>query len=463
MTTTEPRHPGLGDSGQTDGGVGTTVVLDTCVLLADPDSLYAFGDADIVIPLTVIEELDGHKSRLDDVGRAARTVVRDLERLRVDSGGDFREPVTLPTGGTVRVSINGLIVDQIAAHGLNPDKNDNRILATALGLTHDGDAGRVKVVSADAALRIKASQLGLAAEDYHRASKGRDALGVRGWHKVEATRDLIDSLYATGAVEIPAAFDGLVTNEYVVLSAGSSSALARVFGDRLHLVERRRQVWGLNPRSKEQIFALDLLMDPDVSVVALSGFAGTGKTILALAAGLEQVMEPAVDRRSRYDKLAIYRPVVAHGKADLGFLPGGLEEKLSPWMAAILDNVTALTEHRSYADARRVVDEMVALDRLSLESVTFLRGRSLQNQFVIVDEAQNLEVPTLKTLLTRVAEGTKIVFTGDLAQIDTPYVSAHNNALAVLMEAFAGQECFGAVTLCKGERSRVADLAADLL
>lgn len=462
MTTTEPRHPGLPDSGQTDGGVGTTVVLDTCVLLADPDSLYAFGDADIVIPLTVIEELDGHKSRLDDVGRAARHVVRDLERLRVDSGGDFRDPVALATGGTLRVAINGLVLETIAAHGLNPDKADNRILAAALGLTREG-AGRVKIVSADAALRIKASQLGLAAEDYHRASKGRDALAVRGWHRVETNRELIDALYATGAVPIPAAFDGIVTNEYVVLSAGSSSALARVFNDRLHLVERRRQVWGLTARSKEQIFALDLLMDPDVAVVALSGFAGTGKTILALAAGLEQVMEPGVDRRSRYDKLAIYRPVVAHGKADLGFLPGGLEEKLEPWMAAILDNVTALTEHRSYADARKVVDEMVAQGRLSLESVTFLRGRSLQNQFVIVDEAQNLEVPTLKTLLTRVAEGTKIVFTGDLAQIDTPYVSAHNNALAVLMEAFAGQECFGGVTLCKGERSRVADLAADLL
>ena len=442
--------------------MGATVVLDTCVLLADPDSLYAFGDADIVIPLTVIEELDGHKNRLDDVGRAARTVVRDLERLRVDSGGDFREPVALPTGGTLRVAINGLVLDRVASHGLNPEKADNRILAAALGLTEEG-AVRVKVVSADAALRIKASQLGLVAEDYHRASKGRDALGVRGWHRIDTTRELIDSLYAAGAIPIPAAFDGLVTNEYVVLSAGSSSALARVFGDRLHLVERRRQVWGLTARSKEQIFALDLLMDPDVSVVALSGFAGTGKTILALAAGLEQVMEPGEDRRGRYDKLAIYRPVVAHGKADLGFLPGGLDEKLSPWMGAILDNVTALTEHRSYADARRVVDEMVAMERLSLESVTFLRGRSLQNQFVIVDEAQNLEVPTLKTLLTRVADGTKIVFTGDLAQIDTPYVSAHNNALAVLMEAFAGQELFGAVTLCKGERSRVADLAADLL
>src|SRR5439155_8836310 len=234
VTTTESRH-----SDQKARGVGTTVVLDTCVLLADPDSLYAFGDADIVIPLTVIEELDGHKSRLDDVGRAARHVVRDLERLRVDSGGDFREPVPLPTGGTLRVAINGLVLDQVAAHGLNPEKADNRILAAALGLTRDGSVG-VKILSADAALRIKASQLGLTAEDYHRASKGRDALGVRGWHKVDTNRQLIDALYATGKVEIPAAFDGMVTNEYVVLSAGSSSALARVFGDQLHLIERRR-------------------------------------------------------------------------------------------------------------------------------------------------------------------------------------------------------------------------------
>ena len=457
MTAISPAH-----SDQREGATATTVVLDTCVLLADPDSLYAFAEADIVIPLTVIEELDGHKSRLDDVGRAARAVVRDLERLRVEVGGDLRERVTLPTGGTVRVVTNGLLTDRLAALGLDTASADNRILAAALGLTeHDGL--RVKVVSADAALRIKASQLGLVAEDYHRTSRGRDALGVRGWHRVDVDKASIDALYAGGRLSLDAAFDGIVTNEYVVMTAGSSSALARVQGGALHLVDRRRSVWGLAARSKEQIFALDLLMDPDVSVVALSGFAGTGKTILALAAGLEQVMEPGPAGRPRYDKLAIYRPVVAVGKADLGFLPGSLEEKLTPWMGAIIDNVTALTEHRSHADACRVVEEMIAQGRLSLEAVTFLRGRSLQNQFVMVDEAQNLEVPTLKTLLTRVAEGTKIVFTGDLAQIDTPYISAHNNALAVLMEAFAGQQCFGAVTLTKGERSRVADLAAELL
>ena len=457
MTAVSPTH-----SNQREGGTATTVVLDTCVLLADPDSLYAFADTDIVIPLTVIEELDGHKSRMDDVGRAARAVVRDLERLRMEVGGDLRERVTLPNGGTVRVVTNGLLTDRLAALGLDTASADNRILAAALGLTeHDGL--RVKVVSADAALRIKASQLGLTAEDYHRTSRGRDALGVRGWHRLDVDKSQIDALYQSGHLPLDAAFDGIVTNEYVVMTAGSSSALARVQRGQLHLVDRRRQVWGLAARSKEQIFALDLLMDPDVSVVALSGFAGTGKTILALAAGLDQVMEPGPAGRPRYDKLAIYRPVVAVGKADLGFLPGSLEEKLSPWMGAIIDNITALTEHRSHADAVRVVEEMIAQGRMSLEAVTFLRGRSLQNQFVIVDEAQNLEVPTLKTLLTRVAEGTKIVFTGDLAQIDTPYISAHNNALAVLMEAFAGQECFGAITLTKGERSRVADLAAELL
>ncbi|MGH9042349.1 MAG: PIN domain-containing protein, partial [Acidimicrobiia bacterium] len=223
MTTTLPHHPD-----QREGAVATTVVLDTCVLLADPDSLYAFGDADIVLPLTVIEELDGHKSRLDDVGRAARAVVRDLERLRLEGPGDFREPVALPTGGTLRVEINGLLIDRVAALGLDPSSGDNRILAAALGLAEAGGA-RIKLVSADAALRIKASQLGLIAEDYHRTRRGQDALGVRGWHRVDADRALIDTLYTDGSAPIPAAFDGMVTNEYVVLVAGSSSALARVF------------------------------------------------------------------------------------------------------------------------------------------------------------------------------------------------------------------------------------------
>jgi PhoH-like ATPase len=211
----------------------------------------------------------------------------------------------------------------------------------------------------------------------------------------------------------------------------------------------------LRPRSKEQQFALDLLLDPEVRIVALDGMAGTGKTLLALAAGLEQVIESSL-----YDKLSIYRPVVPVGKAELGFLPGTLDEKLNPWMTAVHDALVALTEHRSHADARAVLEELTEREKLSLEAVTYLRGRSLHGTYVLVDEAQNLEPTTLKTILTRVGEGTKVVFTGDTSQIDAPYLSEHNNAVSVLIDAFDGERCFGHVRLSHCERSEVASLAA---
>jgi len=218
------------------------------------------------------------------------------------------------------------------------------------------------------------------------------------------------------------------------------------------------EAWGLRARNKEQRFALELLLDPQITVVALDGRAGTGKTVLAIAAGLEQVVE-----QHRYERLAVYRPLVPVGRADVGFLPGGLEEKLDPWMSAIHDAVVALTDHRSSQDARGLIDDLIARGKLSLESVTFLRGRSLQAQIVVVDEAQNLEPTTLKTILTRIGDGTKVVFTGDTSQIDAPYMGESNNALAVLVQAFAGQSCFGHITLESCERSEVASLAAELL
>ncbi len=218
------------------------------------------------------------------------------------------------------------------------------------------------------------------------------------------------------------------------------------------------EAWGLRARSKEQRFALELLLDPEVSVVALDGRAGTGKTVLAIAAGLEQVVEARA-----FERLAIYRPLVPVGRADVGFLPGGLDEKLDPWMSAIHDAIVALTDQRSSHDARTLIDELTTRSQLSLESVTFLRGRSLHRQIVIVDEAQNLEPTTLKTILTRIGEGTKVIFTGDTSQIDAPYLGESNNALAVLIQAFGGQRCFGHVTLSACERSAVASLAAELL
>ncbi|MCC5951174.1 MAG: PhoH family protein [Acidimicrobiia bacterium] len=438
----------------------TRVVLDTSVLISDPESLFAFPDADAVIPLVVIEELDAHKSRLDDVGRAAREVVRTIEDLRTANGGDIRQPVQLPGGGTLRIETNGLMLDEVAAKGLDPTKADNRILAAALGQrTH----GATTVVSNDAALRIKAAQVGLEAIEHQRRRHDPDGRRPTGWAVFEVAPVLIDVLYgAPGGTPLAdlrnddrEQVDDLGENEYAVCRAGSQSVLVRRRNDTLVPMLRPVEAWGLRPRSKEQQFALDLLLDPAVTVVALDGMAGTGKTILALAAGLHQVMD---DRR--YDKLSVYRPVVPVGKAELGFLPGSLDEKLDPWMTAVTDALVALTDTRSHADARAILDELTLRNKLSLEAVTYLRGRSLQGTFVVVDEAQNLEPTTLKTILTRVGEGTKVVFTGDTSQIDAPYLSERNNAVSALIDGFAGESCFGHVRLSTCERSEVASLAA---
>jgi len=437
----------------------TRVVLDTSVLVADPESLFGFPDADAVIPLVVVEELDSHKSRLDDVGRAARRVIRTIEELRCANGGDIRHAVRLPGGGTLRIETNGLLLDEVAALGLDPTKADNRILAAALGQRAHAPT---TVVSNDAALRVKAAQVGLAASEHHRrrhAEPGGPA--ARGWRTVEVAAATVDLLYGADTavpvdhLGVPGGIEGLVENEFLVCRAPSQSVLARHNDGLVRAINRTTEAWGLRPRSKEQAFALDLLCDPDVAVVALDGMAGTGKTILALAAGLEQVMESG-----RYDKVAVYRPVVPVGKAELGYLPGSLEEKLDPWMVPVTDALVALTDTRSHADARAIADELSSRDKLSLEAVTYLRGRTLQGTFVVVDEAQNLEPTTLKTILTRVGEGTKVVFTGDTSQIDAPYLSEHNNAVAALIDGFVGESCFGHVRLTHGERSEVASLAA---
>lgn len=453
----------LADQARASASASTTavrMVLDTSVLISDPDSLTAFPGADTVIPLVVVEELDQHKTRMDDVGRAARAVIRAIEELRVANGGDIRTPVPLPSGGTLRVETNGLHLNEIREHGLDPTKNDNRILAASLG---QAVHGRTVVVSNDAALRIKAAQLGLEAMEHQRI-RGRGSFDRPvGWTTIEVTPATVDLLYAhhgpMGIAELDArdilTVSEQLTDRYAVLRAGSQSALVRHVDGELEPMQRVPEPWGLHPRSKEQQFALDLLLDPEVRIVALDGIAGTGKTLLALAAGLEQVMEVGL-----YDKVAVYRPVVPVGKAELGFLPGTLDEKLNPWMTAVHDALVALTERRSHADARAVLEELTERDKLSLEAVTYLRGRSLHGTYVLVDEAQNLEPTTLKTILTRVGEGTKVVFTGDTSQIDAPYLSEHNNAVSVLIDAFGGERLFGHIRLSHCERSEVASLAA---
>jgi PhoH-like ATPase len=437
------------------------VVLDTSVLVAHPGALVGYAGADVVVPLTVIEELDGLKTRPDDVGRSARAALRTLEDLRVRNGGSLVDPVAVPgdaAGTTIRIEVNGIQRHRLVEHGLDPEKPDNRIIGAALG---QAAAGPTRLVSNDAALRIKAAHLGVDAGEHD--PSGRIGVPARpaGWSSLTASPDAVDRLYHAGAVpsdDVDGA-DVLAENAFAVVRAGSQSALARkVGGDLVVLGQSSPEAWGLRARSKEQRFALELLLDPDVSVVALDGRAGTGKTILAVAAGLEQVVESR-----RYERLAIYRPLVPVGRAEVGFLPGGLDEKLDPWMSAIYDAIVALTDRRSPRDARALIDDLTTRGTLSLESVTFLRGRSLHRQITIVDEAQNLEPATLKTILTRVGEGTKVVFTGDTSQIDAPYLGEGNNALAVLVSAFGGQRCFGHVTLTACERSEVASLAAELL
>jgi PhoH-like ATPase len=438
-----------------DTGVATRIVIDTSVLIADPHCVQTFGPAALIIPLTVVEELDGLKTRPDDVGRAARTALRSIEELRVLHGGSLADPV--PVGdGTVQIEINGIQRHLLVEHGLDVDLPDNRIIGAALG---QAAKGPTTMLSNDAALRIKAAHLGVAAAEHQPTKSNRSERPV-GWSVIETGYEVIDCLYAAGAVDASAvAAEAINENEFAVLRSGSQSALTRcVAGELVLLPHSVPEPWGLRPRNKEQRFSVELLLDPDIAVVALDGRAGTGKTILAIAAALEQVVE-----QPRYERVAVYRPLVPVGRADVGFLPGGLEEKLDPWMSAIHDAIVALTDRNSSHDARRLIEELTARGQLSLESVTFLRGRSLQRQIVVIDEAQNLEPTTLRTILTRIGDGTKVIFTGDTSQIDAPYLGESNNALAVLTNAFSGQPCFGHVTLTACERSSVASLAAELL
>lgn len=444
----------------------TRLVLDTSVLIADPTCVLEFTNADVVVPLIVVEELDGLKSRSDDVGRAARAALRTLEELRMNHGGSLARPVpTGAEGATLQIEINNIRKHLLIEQGLNPDIADNRIIGAAIG---QSDFGPTTMVSNDAALRIKAAHLGVMAAEHTRSRRVDDRPAI-GWATLDTTHAAIDSLYAAGGIaidavcaagqagdEVPVA---MTENEFAVLRSGSQSALVRaVNGEFVLLPQSAPEPWGLRPRNKEQRFALELLLDPEIEVIALDGRAGTGKTLLAIAAGLEQVVE-----QRRYERVAVYRPLVPVGRADVGFLPGGLDEKLDPWMAAIHDAVVALTDMGNSHDAGNLIAELIGRGQLSLESVTFLRGRSLQRQIVVIDEAQNLEPTTLRTILTRVGEGTKVIFTGDTSQIDAPYLGESNNALSVLATAFSGQRCFGHITLTACERSDVASLAAELL
>lgn len=431
-------------------------VIDTCVLLADPHAFTRFDEHEVVLPLVVIEELDRNKTRMDEVGRNARVALRLIEELRERSPDGLREPVALRGGGSLRVEGNH--VDVGLPSYLDPTKPDHRILAVACGL-----GGRL--VTKDAALRIKGSQLGVAVEDY-RADTVEVDHQYTGMAELAVDAGWLDGFHRDGKGVLDGAA-GLVCNQFVVLRCGpSASGLGRVTettGDRtvVQRVPGTPRAFGVQPRDVRQTFALDLLTDPTVACVSLMGIAGTGKTFLALAAGLEQVMETGLYRR-----VSVYRPLVAVGRQEVGYLPGDLDEKLHPWMAAVHDNLYSLfrrddgpVDRRAHDHTQRTVDSLLDRGQLEMAAITYLRGRSITDEFVIVDEAQNLEMPTLKVILTRMAAGSKVVFCGDLSQVDNPYISPYGG-MAALIEKLKGTTLFGHVTMAKGVRSPLADLAA---
>jgi PhoH-like ATPase len=432
-------------------------VLDTNVLIHDPRAILQFTDNEVVIPIFVLEEIDQFKKEASERGRNAREVARILDGFRA-SGARLSEGAELPQGGKLRVASAARSVpttlrdSQIA---------DHLILMVALDV-RDANKGEPTIfVTKDVNLRIRADALGLKAMDFEGERIDIDEL-YSGMTELGVPGADVDTFYAQGT--LPLTETTLKANQYVLLrdrDNPSHSALGRFDGAAKKLVQLRKLregVWGIRPRNKEQHCALDLLLCDDVKLVTLVGKAGTGKTMLALAAGLQKVVEEQL-----YSKLLVSRPIFPLGR-DVGYLPGDIEEKLNPWMQPIYDNVEFLMGlSKAERKTGRSYQELIDLGYVEIEPLTYIRGRSIPNQFIIVDEAQNLTPHEVKTIITRVGEATKVVLTGDPYQIDNPYVDATSNGLTTVVEKFKGEVVAGHVTLSKGERSQLAELASNVL
>jgi PhoH-like ATPase len=433
-------------------------VLDTNVLLHDPRAIFTFADNHVVIPIYVLEEIDSFKKELSDRGRNAREVARQLDALR--EKGHLSEGVRLDNGGVIRVAIGKRALPDALR---SAQVADNFILAVALEV-RDAEPGiRTFFITKDVNLRVRADALGLQSQDYD-AERIDIAELYPGVREVDLPGAQVDAFYQDGSTSIDAT--DVHPNEYILLrsrEASGHTALGRWDAAQKRVVpirKLREGIWGIRPRNKEQHFALDALLNDDIKLVTLVGKAGTGKTLIAIAAGLQKVVEEDV-----YHKLLVSRPVYPLGR-DIGFLPGDIEDKLNPWMQPIYDNVEFLLGFSGNRDGKkegRSYTEMIDLGYIEIEPLTYIRGRSIPGQFMIVDEAQNLTPHEVKTIITRVGDGTKIVLTGDPYQIDNPYVDAANNGLTTVVERFKGEAIAGHVTLSKGERSALAELASNIL
>lgn len=435
-------------------------VLDTNVLLYDPQAIFKFVDNNIIIPITVIEEVDRFKKDMNETGRNARQVSRYLDDMR--KKGSLSSGITLENGGTLRVEMYEEKIMKRLPPELREERGDNRILAVAVKILEENGGEPVVFVTKDTNLRIKADAIGLTAEDYESDKVDIEEL-YPGYTEIDVPAEIVDRFHGQGWVELPG--HTFYSNQGVTLrdeTNPSHTALGKyraADGKIVPLVKTGKEgVWSIFPRNREQAFAFDLLLDDSIKLVTLVGKAGTGKTLLAIAGGLHKTAEENV-----FNRLLVSRPVFPMGR-DLGFLPGDIEEKLAPWMQPIFDNVELLLSgHEAEKRHSKGYKELMAMGIMEIEPLTYIRGRSIPNQFMIVDEAQNLTPHEIKTIITRAGEGTKIVLTGDPYQIDNPYVDASSNGLTYVVERFKEQAIAGHITMTKGERSDLAELAANLL
>jgi PhoH-like ATPase len=438
-------------------------ILDTNVLLHDANSIFKFEDNDVVIPAVVLEELDSKKRNQDEIGRNARAIGRSLDVLR--SKGALHDGIALDNGGTIRVELNHRSYAKLEDM-FGEVTNDNRIIAVAFNYLEEEktkDQPRpVVVVSKDTLLRIKADVLGLIAQDYLNDRIVSRSDMYTGNMTVLASAALIDEFYANRSLSIEKLDlkEGVCPNEFIILKdelGTSKSAIIKVGTDGKTLSPlffSNDPIWGITARNAQQRMAFELLLNDDIPLVTLTGKAGTGKTLLALAAALMKVED-----EQKYKKLLIARPVVPMGN-DIGFLPGEIDEKLRPWMQPIYDNLEFLFDTKKTGDIDKI---LAGLGSIEIEALTYIRGRSIPNQFIIIDEAQNLSKHEVKTIISRIGEGSKIVLVGDPDQIDHPYLDAMSNGLTYTVDRFKEQAVSGHVTLERGERSGLAQLAADLL
>lgn len=430
------------------------------MLLQDPNSIFSFEDNEVVIPAVVLEEVDSKKRYMDEVGQNARRVSRLIDGLR--SKGKLHEKITLESKGTLRIELNHRSFHELQEIFIEKT-NDNRILAVAKNLSLEEDTkphGRpVILVSKDVLVRVKADAIGLQAEDFlsDRVLQNEDI--DNGYHELYIPTEQLNTFYKQSQLPIKEVTSvPLNPHQFVIMKGNEGGSALGMLDQKAENVKRliydQEHVWGIRPKNVQQTMALELLLRRDIPLVTLIGKAGTGKTLLALAAGLMQTED-----LDMFKKLIVARSIVPVGK-DLGYLPGEKEEKLRPWMQPIYDNLEFLFNTKKPGELDAI---LAGIGSIQVEALTYIRGRSIPDQFIIIDEAQNLTKHEVKTLLTRVGEGSKIVLMGDPEQIDHPYLDSLNNGLTYVIERFKGQQISGHVKLVKGERSGLAQLAADLL